>query len=128
MAAVNQKFPQCFQDVSMAKKKINDGTLYNRFGMETARLSWKNVLAPWRLLLSPQSSVLSPAASQKIGRELEAFYARSVRSPRTRNAVRGQSCVTYLILLPNRQANRYYRQLPIHQIKRSGLKDLSADD
>ncbi len=26
-AAVNQKFPYCFQDVSMAKKKINDDTL-----------------------------------------------------------------------------------------------------
>ncbi|MGA3112866.1 MAG: SprT family zinc-dependent metalloprotease [Syntrophobacteraceae bacterium] len=34
----------------------------------------------------------------------------------------------YLILLPNRQANRYYPQLAIYQSKRSGLKDLSADD
>ncbi len=37
----------------------------------------------------PQSLNSSiPAASQKIGRELEAFYARSERSPRTRNEVR----------------------------------------
>ena len=27
MTAVNKKFPRCFQDVSMAKKKINDDTL-----------------------------------------------------------------------------------------------------
>jgi hypothetical protein len=27
MTAANKKFPRCFQDVSMAKKKINDDTL-----------------------------------------------------------------------------------------------------
>ncbi|MGO9018456.1 MAG: tetratricopeptide repeat protein [Syntrophobacteraceae bacterium] len=46
-----------------------------------------------------QSSALSPAASQKIGRELEAFYARSERSPRTRSAVRVQSFALRPLLL-----------------------------
>ena len=109
--AVNQKFPSCFQDVSMAKKKINDDRLLQlirdgnspagapRFfvGGKLRKCSAREDKTRHQLQPSCQSLNPSipqslnpsiPAASQKIGRELEAFYARSERSPRTRNEVR----------------------------------------